>query len=842
MLSRDTLSSWSRLESPRQEFALYNDYHQQRNIPNQVEHRETQPSPINRPAKAVHPPLSESSSSKLRMIVPEPVTFKESARTILFTPNFATAKHAQGFQEPAKNVHQLYAEERSRNNELEEERHCLQMELARLQMDKKATQQGYEEYIRRLEQEVQFLKSFEEKYDKADEQQRNTQLQLSRKTAELQILAESGKLSNSDVLVNEMKEKLRKLNAEKLQLLDNMIFSRNEINELNHKVYITPQSLPTDSKKVAEARATGLNGEAKLDKAIQGPNINNQAIQVQRPSSEPVEFFSPAQLHKAPKVQSVPDSNVMENIRQVLDQPRPNFSDKKRKAHAEPAEPSHSIFDVNSPDFRRMQSNDSFGSGADRKLIINTDPEFFDQEINMYTGPSNLTSARKNGGVRNQPPFEEIVQDKSNAFAKPVKANANYEHILEFETAPKRQNQVRASLQPVPVNGSPYEENVSFGNQPRRRTERPLESQPHFDPVDRQTQRPAEPPQSFKRPTEQSQNFANPSMIPDVPLRFSQRHSQKESVYSVQSTPQIQTQNVQPVGRASERTSQKASLVHSQHIVTSPPPQIISRQTPSQTRLSVSPQQVIRDGVSYPSVIHQSLHHPAFCPGCKNPYRTINTCVCYLPRANEDAKERILSISTTRYDDLPYKTPTPTKVIRISQPPQVPSSPLTQQPRERSPSPRVLSRTRIEPLKSIPTIRTTIPSTSAIPYKLGNSTRSYLQQQPEFQTSVPTTTTAYPRYNPNSYQLPESTNRIPVERVPQNQKIESRAPVSSANFRPLDLSGGMNTAPFYRYEKTTSLETSMEHDYNPRTLPAFPNDQTPGRVGVVPPKIQQGWI
>lgn len=110
-------------------------------------------------------------------------------------------------------------------------------------------QNAYDFYINQLNSEIQTMREFERKYRIAVDRNAKMQEELYRKIAEAEIYKQAEKSVDYSCLVRDNQEKLRQLNIEKLDLLDCMIASQSQINELKKQLQETqkPQPIKSDA-------------------------------------------------------------------------------------------------------------------------------------------------------------------------------------------------------------------------------------------------------------------------------------------------------------------------------------------------------------------------------------------------------------------------------------------------------------------------------------------------------------------------------------------------------------------------------------------------------------------
>ena len=324
--------SWSASQSNLWETPFCNDYYLQRNIPCYHPSSELLPAAKDRKSPLISFPLANNlfltffpkSRNPERLISAQPTD-----RSLVGELIESGLRNSPSELMPS-DFERLYLIELSRNKTLEEDQKCLKDVLEKLKSDKLSQKQEYEQFIRQLENEVQFYKGFESRYQDAVTKCQNAEQELTRKTAQIDRLKQEGQTVESEEITNELRARLKRLHQEKMSLLDNMVISRNQITELNNKIYLSKkaQEDPKNFNDAAELPKINTSNRVHLEnvyiKKISNPESLNKPIEVRGgvlPDGETVnEFMIPAKPRRdVNKHSPMPDSELMDSIRNKID-------------------------------------------------------------------------------------------------------------------------------------------------------------------------------------------------------------------------------------------------------------------------------------------------------------------------------------------------------------------------------------------------------------------------------------------------------------------------------------------------------------------------------------------
>ena len=268
MNTTQTVRSWGKIgffES--RATPIYDDYYQQRNIPRQHEHPEVPQDFSDLCSKQVPlPPVFFSSQRPM----PEHLMSKETANQRSLGSRILTAEMTSSRQigGQSNDFERLYYIEINRSKALEEDLKCMKDVLKKAASEKDLIRTNYEEFIKKLEEEIRMLKTFETKYNMSDSQRRKAEEDLSRKIIEIRLLREQNEGIGSTALLEEMRAKIRRLNEEKLALLNSMDVYRTEINELSNRITYIQNSDQNERDNLAKMMAQMKDRNFKLESEL----------------------------------------------------------------------------------------------------------------------------------------------------------------------------------------------------------------------------------------------------------------------------------------------------------------------------------------------------------------------------------------------------------------------------------------------------------------------------------------------------------------------------------------------------------------------------------------------
>lgn len=129
----------------------------------------------------------------------------------------------------------LYYVELEKNKNMEVQLHQLREINERLTIDKKSLKEHYEEFIRQLQGEVQSSRSIESKYNTVDTRRRVVEEELHKLKVELELIKQTHGHGDDDV-VDELRDRIRTLNDEKMELLNTLKSNKTEVNNLRAQI------------------------------------------------------------------------------------------------------------------------------------------------------------------------------------------------------------------------------------------------------------------------------------------------------------------------------------------------------------------------------------------------------------------------------------------------------------------------------------------------------------------------------------------------------------------------------------------------------------------------------
>lgn len=156
-----------------------------------------------------------------------------SAQSFAEKPRIAQAKPTQ--KPSDSQFERMYKTELQKNKNLENQLKLLQNALDRHNSDIKAMENHYSEFIDQLQSELKDKKDLEHKLDAKDKEKRDLENQLYKSNMELNMLKEANNNSDDNV-ISDLRERVRLLNKEKLELLDIIKGNRKELRNLRSEI------------------------------------------------------------------------------------------------------------------------------------------------------------------------------------------------------------------------------------------------------------------------------------------------------------------------------------------------------------------------------------------------------------------------------------------------------------------------------------------------------------------------------------------------------------------------------------------------------------------------------
>lgn len=295
MNTTQSMRSWGKFGFDGPAAPIYDDYYYQRNIPRHQEHPEIQQDFSDLCSKQVPIPPVFASSQR---ILPEHLMSRETAlnRTIGSPPSLADAVGHKPSRAQNNDFERLYYIELNRSKALEEDLKCMKDILKKSGGEKDQLRSNYEEFIKKLEEEIRMLKTFEAKYVLSDNQRRKAEEELNRKVIEVRLLREQTDGASSSSLLEEMKNKIRRLNEEKLALLNSMDIYRTEINELSNRITYIQHSDNSErenlAKLMSQMKQRNVRLESELKEVFERPPEDPALLSELRQKTEALNLMS----------------------------------------------------------------------------------------------------------------------------------------------------------------------------------------------------------------------------------------------------------------------------------------------------------------------------------------------------------------------------------------------------------------------------------------------------------------------------------------------------------------------------------------------------------------------
>ncbi len=205
------------------QYSKRDQYYAKRNIVRQKNLGETQPDILDQKSQKI--PTAPSIPKR------EAYTSYYSDPKISMQGSNANSKNFE-----AKNDFEtLYYKEQAKNQGLIDDINNLSETNQKLQDNKELMKNNYEEFISKLEAEINQLKQFEVDYNNLDAEKRSLEEEIRRVQLELSLLKKNSNVQDEG-LTESLREKIRTLNQEKMELLNDLEFHKGEVHNLKTQI------------------------------------------------------------------------------------------------------------------------------------------------------------------------------------------------------------------------------------------------------------------------------------------------------------------------------------------------------------------------------------------------------------------------------------------------------------------------------------------------------------------------------------------------------------------------------------------------------------------------------
>ena len=147
----------------------------------------------------------------------------------------------------------LYYLELEKNKNLEDRMFQLSKNNEKLHQDKKAMRKQYEDFIQQLQKEAQESKLLESQYNDANDKRRRLEEELNSLKIELDLMKRNH-ICNDDEVITELRERIKSLNQEKIDILDLLDRRKKEITNLRAQLNYQQEKEKANANK--EQRVT----------------------------------------------------------------------------------------------------------------------------------------------------------------------------------------------------------------------------------------------------------------------------------------------------------------------------------------------------------------------------------------------------------------------------------------------------------------------------------------------------------------------------------------------------------------------------------------------------------
>lgn len=163
---------------------------------------------------------------------------KNSVRTSYLQKSRTSSKNMNSSLKESGNVNfeKKYYVELEKNKNLENYIKQMNKVNNQLTTDKEVIKGHYEEFIARLQADLQNAKVFENKYNGVDLQRRKLEEELNKLRIELNMLQKGDENNNGNETLDELRLRIQTLNKEKLELMNSLKVNKKEIHNLRKEI------------------------------------------------------------------------------------------------------------------------------------------------------------------------------------------------------------------------------------------------------------------------------------------------------------------------------------------------------------------------------------------------------------------------------------------------------------------------------------------------------------------------------------------------------------------------------------------------------------------------------
>ncbi len=194
---------------------------------------------------------------------------KESNYQSYYSDKKMSNIHSASIRQPTNLVdyETLYLKEQQSKKGVEDELKNISETNQKLQENKDLMKMNYEEFIAKLEAEISQLKQYEGDYNNLDGEKRKLEEEVKRLQLEISLFKKNSTIKD-DALVDSLKDQIRNLNKDKLELLNNLEIQRNEVKNLKTVNYFENNNKEEDLiHQLTEANDKIFELEQKLANA-----------------------------------------------------------------------------------------------------------------------------------------------------------------------------------------------------------------------------------------------------------------------------------------------------------------------------------------------------------------------------------------------------------------------------------------------------------------------------------------------------------------------------------------------------------------------------------------------
>ena len=216
-------------------------------------------------------------ASKMVPFIPN-FTALQSQHQTRSTSNSQIEKSKKSDNRPSKNssieFERLFYTELEKNKEMEARITQLIGGVEKLKLDKKVLKEHYEEFIKQMQNELQYSKSIETKYNSTDTKRRTLEEENQKLRIEVELLRQTPE-QDDDEIIKELRGHIKALNQEKIDLLNSLQKHKVDIANLKTQInYYQTKEKEINNNKTREEQflKEQLNAKEQELKELQQKN------------------------------------------------------------------------------------------------------------------------------------------------------------------------------------------------------------------------------------------------------------------------------------------------------------------------------------------------------------------------------------------------------------------------------------------------------------------------------------------------------------------------------------------------------------------------------------------